>query len=177
MPEQEQEQEQEQEGAPQTITRTPDYDPADPEHRRQYLAAGSPDLSILDADGLPWRPTIIADLQEDGSYLDRPAPPAPSPVQATAAMLGAREQAAAATITQLKAAVAVALIAGGMSQPDTMAAGSQLVLDHAAKIQAYILAGGNPVAGQALIDEVVANPPLWWGPAILSIFESELLGG
>lgn len=168
-------QEQEQEGPPLTITRTPDYDPADPEHRRQYLAAGSPDLSVLDADGQPWRPTIVADLQEDGSYLDRPSPPAPSPVEATAAGLRGREQAAAATITQLKAAVAVALMAGGMPQSDTMVAGSQLVLGHAAKIQAYILAGGNPVAGQALIEEITENPPAWWSPAILAIFQGALL--
>lgn len=35
-----------------------DYDPANPEHKRQYEKAGSPDLSVLDADGNPWRPTV-----------------------------------------------------------------------------------------------------------------------
>lgn len=99
----------------------------------------------------------------------------PSPVPAVQAMLVAREQSAAAKIQALKAACAVALMAGGMSESDTMAAGSQLVLDHAAKIQAYILAGGNPVAGQALIDEIVAAPPAWWNPQMLALFESELL--
>lgn len=99
----------------------------------------------------------------------------PSPVPAVQAMLTARGQVAASKIQALKASCAVALMAGGMSESDTMSAGSQLVLDHAAKIQAYILAGGNPVAGQALIDEIVAAPPAWWNPQMLALFEAELL--
>ena len=98
----------------------------------------------------------------------------PSPVPGLAAVLGGREAAAAASITQLKAAVAVALMAGGMSQSDTMAAGSELVLSHAARIQAYILAGGNPVAKEALVDEIAATPPAWWSPAMLALFEAGL---
>src|SRR5574343_386725 len=129
-------------------------------------------------------------LQDDGQGIfiaawpeSLPAPPTleeldawtQSPVPAVKEMLAAREQVAASKIQALKAACAVAVMAGGMSESDTMAAGSQLVLDHAAKIQAYLLAGGNPVAGQALIDEIVADPPAWWSPQMLALFESELL--
>jgi len=39
------------------ITTAPDYDPQNPAHLAQYNAAGAPDLSELDADGNPWRPT------------------------------------------------------------------------------------------------------------------------
>lgn len=40
------------------VTTAPDYDPQNPKHLAQYKAAGSPDLSELDADGNPWRPTV-----------------------------------------------------------------------------------------------------------------------
>lgn len=134
-------------------------------------------------------PSAPIRLQDDGQGIfiaawpeSLPAPPTleeldawtPSPVPAVEAMLLDREEIAKAKILKLKAKAAVLLVAGGMSESDTMAAGSQLVLDHAAKIQAYILAGGNPVAGQALIDEIVANPPAWWSPAIATIFDETL---
>lgn len=101
--------------------------------------------------------------------------PDPDPLAQLQANLRNREKIAAENITRLKAKAAAGMLAGGMSESDTMAAGSQLVLDHAAKIQAYILAGGNPVAGQALIDEIVATPPAWWSPQMLALFEAELL--
>lgn len=101
--------------------------------------------------------------------------PDPDPLAQLQANLRNREKIAAENITRLKARAAAGMLAGGMSESATMAAGSQLVLDHAAKIQAYILAGGNPVAGQALIDEIVATPPAWWSAQMLALFEAELL--
>lgn len=41
-----------------TEVETPNYDPSNSEHITQYEAAGSPDLSELDANGNPWKPTI-----------------------------------------------------------------------------------------------------------------------
>lgn len=46
------------------VTTAPDYDPENPAHLAQYVAAGSPDLSELDADGNPWRPTIYELVDE-----------------------------------------------------------------------------------------------------------------
>lgn len=114
-------------------------------------------------------------IQGGGGGTLYPAAPQVDPVAELQSSLSDREKIAAENITRLKARTAAKMLAGGMSESATMAAGSQLVLDNAAKIQAYILAGGNPVAGQALIDEIVAAPPAWWSPQMLALFESELL--
>ena len=129
-------------------------------------------------------------LQDDGQGIfiaawpeSLPAPPTleeleawtPSPVPAVEAMLLDREEIAKAKILKLKAKAAVLLVAGGMSEAAAFAAGSEFVVSFYAKIGAYEKAGGNPVAGQALIDEIVAAPPAWWNPQMLALFESELL--
>jgi hypothetical protein len=50
-----------------------DYDQANPDHVAQYEAAGSPDLSELDANGKPWRATEIEEYwdgnQTEGELL------------------------------------------------------------------------------------------------------------
>lgn len=145
-------------------------------------------VEYLDANHPGWRDVLT--LENDGRGPRIPSWPAelgtkptktavtawtPSPVPAVQSMLIAREQVASETITRLKAKAAVALVMGGMSESDAYAAGSAFVVDHSPKIQAYILAGGNPVAGQALIDAVVAQAPAWWSPAMLALFEGELL--
>lgn len=99
----------------------------------------------------------------------------PSPLPALGAALRNREISAANTITNLKRDAAAYLMAGGMSAPDAFVAGSAFVVAFAAHIQAFILAGGNPIAGQALIDAVVANPPEWWDENLLGIFQAALL--
>lgn len=99
----------------------------------------------------------------------------PSPVPGVISALALWEQQAAGKITTLKAKAAIALVVGGMPEPEAYAAGSAFVVAFAAQIQAYILAGGNPVAGQALIDAIVAAPPAWWSAQMLALFESELL--
>lgn len=98
----------------------------------------------------------------------------PSPIPAVTATLAARERQAADAITALKASAAVALVMGGMSEPEAYVAGSALVVAHSAQIQAFILAGGNPVAGQALLDAITASPPAWWSPVMQALFATGL---
>lgn len=129
-------------------------------------------------------------LQDDGQGIfiaqwpeSLPAPPTleeldawtPSPVPAVEAMLLDSEEIAKSKILKLKAKAAVLLVAGGMSESDAFAAGSEFVVSFYNYIGAYEKAGGNPVAGQALIDEIVAAPPPWWSPQMLALFEGELL--
>ena len=98
----------------------------------------------------------------------------PSPIPAVAAALAARERLAASTITNLKASAAVALVSGGMSEAEAYGAGTGLVVQHSAHIQAFILAGGNPVAAQALLDAITANPPAWWSAPMEALFSAGL---
>lgn len=116
--------------------------------------------------------TIAKWAQELG---DQPTPEevdswTPSPVPAVAAALAARERQAAEAINALKANAAVALVMGGMSESQAYAAGSALVVQFSARIQAFILAGGNPVAAQALLDAITANPPAWWSEPMEALF-------
>lgn len=98
----------------------------------------------------------------------------PSPVAAATAALAARERQAAEAITALKATAAVALVVGGMSEGEAYAAGSALVVQHSGHIQAFVLAGGNPVAAQALLDAIVASPPAWWSEPMEALFTAGL---
>lgn len=98
----------------------------------------------------------------------------PSPVPAVTAALAAREKQAAEAITALKATAAVALVVGGMSDYEAYVAGSALVVAHSAQIQAFILAGGNPVAAQALLDAITASPPAWWSEPMEALFSAGL---
>jgi hypothetical protein len=98
----------------------------------------------------------------------------PSPVAAVTAALAARERQAAEAITSLKATAAVALVVNGMSEPEAYVAGSALVVEHSAQIQAFILAGGNPVAAQALFDAITASPPAWWSEPMEALFSAGL---
>ena len=63
---------------PQFILLAPDYDPSNPDHVLRWERAGRPNLEELDSEGNRWKPTVRAELQEDGSYapilLDPPAP-------------------------------------------------------------------------------------------------------
>lgn len=114
-----------------------------------------------DADGLAPTPEQVSAWQ-------------PSPVAAVTAALAARERQAAEAITALKSTAAVALVVGGMSEGEAYAAGSALVVAHSAQIQAFILAGGNPVAAQALLDAITANPPAWWSAPMEALFSAGL---
>lgn len=134
------------------------------------------------ADGV-WAHTAFAlpdyEITEQVEVADvdpgEPEPPPPAtPLEQITVALGNGERAAARAITQLKAAAALALMMGGMSEEATNAAGSALVVQHSAAIQAYILAGGNVVAGQALLAAIVADPPAWWSEPIAAIFAGAL---
>jgi len=100
--------------------------------------------------------------------------PDPDPLAQLEAALGNRELAAKRAITRLKATAAAALVMGGMSEGQAYVAGSALVVEHSARIQAYILAGGNPVAAQALLDAIDASPPAWWSEPMEAIFAAGL---
>lgn len=65
---------------PAFIVEAPVYDAADAYHVRKWELAGKPPLDQLDGDGQAWRPTIISDLQDDGSYLRRALPEPTSPL-------------------------------------------------------------------------------------------------
>jgi hypothetical protein len=123
---------------------------------------------------------LLAEITDWPEELGAPPTPeqvaayTPSPVPAVTAALAARERQAAEAITSLKATAAVALVMGGMSEPEAYVAGSALVVEHSAQIQAFILAGGNPVAAQALLDAITANPPAWWSEPMEAIFAAGL---
>jgi len=102
-------------------------------------------------------------------------PPPVSPVPAIEAALEAREQIAKRVILGLKAKASALLVAGGMSESDAYAAGTEFVCDFTSQILAYERAGGNPIAGQRFIDAILAAPPAWWSPQMLALFEAELL--
>lgn len=139
----------------------------------QYVAANHPGcrvrktgrgVEVIDPSGAT-PPTI------DQAALDAWQP---SPVATVAAALAARERAAADTITNLKASAAVTLVGGGMSQTEAYAAGTALVVAHSARIQAFVLAGGNALAGQSLLDAIKADPPAWWSSGMEAIFTAGL---
>jgi len=151
------------------------YDPKNPIHYRQWLAAGQPDVQDLDAHGLPWAP----------SYQDEEAPPeAPSPVTdvdiATGNFKRARE-AAPEALDRLKGAVWAGLVAGGMAPDEATAAGVGLVLLHGPLLAAFEAAGGHPVAAQALYAAIASKPSTdalpWLTAPILAIFSAALTPG
>ena len=101
-------------------------------------------------------------------------PPPVDPVAQLEAQLASNESQAARAITRLKATAAAAMVGGGMAPGDAYAAGSALVVQHSAHIQAFILAGGNPVAAQALLDAITASPPAWWSDPMEALFSAGL---
>lgn len=117
----------------------------------------------------------IAQIVEIDGVPRRVPPPRPDPrFIAGRENLAAAEKNAASKILDLKTAAAGALVAGGMSGEEAYAAGSALVLQHANLIQAYILAGGNPVAKKAFLDSIEENPPFWWSKQMSLLFASYL---
>lgn len=102
------------------------------------------------------------------------AEPTLNPLTTVREGLAAAEKLAAERILDLKTNAAVALVAGGMTGEEAYSAGSALVLQHANLIQAYILAGGNPVSKSALIAAIEANPPAWWSEQMATLFTTLL---
>lgn len=125
---------------------------------------------VYDADG-----NAIAQLVEINGVVRRVPPPRPDPrFLAGRENLAAAERAASAKILDLKTAAAGALVAGGMTEDDANAAGSAFVLQHSNLIQAYILAGGNPVSKTAFLEAIAADPPAWWSEQMAALFASYL---
>lgn len=173
---------------PAFIVEAPVYDAADAYHVRKWELAGKPPLDQLDGDGQAWCPTIISDLQEDGSYLRRALPEPASPLtDVEIAIRGAAENfekarlAAPKALDRLKGTIHTALVSGGMSSGEATAAGVGLVLLHGPLLAAFEAAGGHPVAGKALYaaiasQESVAALP-WLTAPILAIFAAALAPG
>lgn len=113
-------------------------------------------------------------LTADGVEYAGPAEPTLNPLTTVREGLAAAEKLAAERILGLKTNAAVALVAGGMTGEEAYSAGSALVLQHASIIQAYILAGGNPVAKDAFLDAIEADPPAWWSEQMAALFASYL---
>lgn len=125
---------------------------------------------VYDADG-----NAIAQLVEINGVVRRVPPPRPDPrLVATREGLRSAEKQASERILNLKTNAAAALVSGGMTETDANAAGSAFVLQHAALIQAYILAGGNPVAKSAFLDAIEASPPVWWSEQMTALFAAGL---
>lgn len=92
------------------------------------------------------------------------------PLEAEKANLANYKVLAAQAINDLQAQAGGLLMMGGMSRSEAMAAGSAFVVQHSPAIQAFILAGGNPVAGQTLLDAILADPPAWWSEPMAALF-------
>lgn len=145
-------------------------------HPSAYIPGGPIQLRAAKGEGGELLAEIVAWPDELGEppTTEQVAAYTPSPVPAVTAALAAREKQAAEAITALKATAAVALVVGGMSESDAYVAGSALVVAHSAQIQAFILAGGNPVAAQALLDAITASPPAWWSEPMEALFSAGL---
>ena len=128
-----------------------------------------PQITQADADGYD-----CDELRVTGGPTYTPTAAPVDPVATVTAALAVRERQASEAITALKARAAVALVMGGMSESAAYAAGSALVVAHSAQIQAFILAGGNPVAAQALLDAITASPPAWWNETMATLFAQGL---
>ena len=101
-------------------------------------------------------------------------PPDRSPIPDVAAKMESHEQSARSAIVNCKATTAVALVSAGMSQAEADSAGTALIIQHAALLGAYELAGGNSAAKAALMAAILAAPPDWWSEPIQAIFEATL---
>ena len=118
---------------------------------------------------------ITEDVEVEDVEPGEPEPALPTdPLDAVRIALRNREKQASDAITSLKARAAVALLSSGMSESEAYVAGSELVVNHSAQIQAFILAGGNPVAAKALLDSIEANAPEWWNDSMAQLFKESL---
>lgn len=125
----------------------------------------------------------IDTLVVDGVSHDVSPPPAPTENLTDSdkmASLFAQAQAEApAYLNQLKGAVWVALVEGGMSEAEATAAGVALVLRHAAPLAAFESAGGHPAAAQALYQAISSPESVaalsWLTAPILAIFAAALV--
>ena len=107
---------------------------------------------------------------------------APSPVPGVASMLGKREDVAKELITMLKAQALCAMVAyAGYTEATANTEGSDFILAHSPLISAYKDAGGNPKAGQALLQAIQSEGRAWLsvpmgagGPPILALFQAAL---
>ena len=115
-------------------------------------------------------------LTADGVEYAGPAEPTPNPVAQLQEQLDALEEARAGLIRQLRAQVAVALIANGWSQPDTMAAGRDFFASHAADIYGYVSGAAPAFAAAVAIDgREWLDLPAGGGQSIRELF-AEALG-
>jgi len=171
------------EQTPKYITEAPDYDPANPDHVRRWEKAGRPDLSVLDADGNPWRPTLTYQLQPDGESYALIAAPAASnltdveimtPVfidyrrQATLHMDGLKAQVWSYLKNEQEMDPALATAAGVAFCKSSTGIGVQY--------DDYIKAGGHPDAATDLwarIQEIKAGFA-WFDAGVEAIFAAAL---
>ena len=123
------------------------------------------------ADAADWPGCVLV---ADGVEYLAPEPPPPDHLAPVRDDLEQAEKLAAAKILDLKTKAAGALVAGGMSGEEAYAAGSALVIQHASLIQAYILAGGNPVAKAAFLAAIEESPPEWWSEQMAALFAAGL---
>jgi hypothetical protein len=101
------------------------------------------------ADAGDWPGCVLV---ADGVEYPAPEPPTPDPVQQLQEQLDQLELLRAASIRQLRAHVAAALLANGWSQPDTMAAGRDFFASHAADIYGYVSGAAPAFAAAVSVD-------------------------
>ena len=141
------------------------------------VAAGAEANNVHDLDG-------TARLRWPDGHGDPPSvgvvaawSPAPTATGMAELFAGARRNAPQA-LDQLKGAVWIALVSGGMAPAEATAAGVALVLRHAAPLAAFTAAGGHTLAAQALYEAIASEESVaalpWLTEPILAVFASAL---
>lgn len=162
------------------------------EHGGEVFAAESGEVG---EDGLPvlvdGEPLYSVDWQEawgnpptdeELAAWEEPEPEPPPPVSAFDTIKAAFDVASAnapSMLNNIKAAVWVALVDGGMAPDAATAAGVALVLRHAAPLAAFEAAGGHPDAAAALYSAISSKESVaaltWLTEPILAIFAAALV--